>query len=778
VEQRARDLLGRMTLQEKVAQLGCVWAQALVEKGQFSAGRAKQALRWGTGQVTRIGSSTGLRPRESAAFTNRIQRWLREETRLGIPCLVHEESTAGLCARDADQLPQALGLAASFDPERVEQAARLIREQMLAVGARQTLAPVLDVARDPRWGRVEETYGEDPYLVSRMGVAFVRGLQGPSLREGVVATGKHFLGYGLSEGGHNHKPVHLGPRELREVFARPFAAAIQEAGLASVMNAYSEVDGLPCGASPEILDDLLRGELGFQGTVVADYFTTALLIASHRVAGDKAQAARLALEAGLDVELPALDCYAELPGLVESGALDPGLVDRSVLRVLRQKLELGLFERPFVEEGAAPRLYQSSRARQLARQLARESLVLLRNQGELLPLSPDLDCIAVLGPAADDVRLLQGDYHYPAHLEMSYLRAGEAAAAPPPDPEQSRFEPGPYFPPTITPLEGIRTAVSEGCELLCARGCDVLDPDPAGIEEAVQLARRAQVAVLCVGGRSGLVPRCTVGEFRDAAGLGLPGVQQQLVEAVVATGTPTVVVVISGRVHALPWIAEHVPALLMAWVPGEEGGAALADVLFGEAAPSGRLPVTLPRSAGQVPLYHYRRWSTGPLLGSFSADYTDQPATPLFAFGHGLSYTRFSYEALELSAEHTAADQPLWISCRIRNAGSREGEEVVQLYVQDPLATVTRPIQQLAGFARVALRPGEGRRVRFRLDPSQLAFYDRRMTLVVEPGEVRVWVGAASDDLRLSGSFRIDGSLRELRPQQVVPTAVEIGDGD
>jgi beta-glucosidase len=772
VAARADDLLGRMTLAEKVAQLGGVWSTALVEGERFSEARARALLANGAGEVTRIGGSTGLRPGEVAAFTNEIQRWLVANTRLGIPAIVHEESTGGLTARDADQFPHGIALASTWDPELAREVGEVIRAQMTAVGARHTLAPVLDVARDPRWGRVEETYGEDPYLASRIGVGYVRGVQGDDLRGGVAATGKHFLGYGLSEGGHNHKPAHIGPRELREVYARPFLAAIREAGLRTVMNAYNEVDGLPCGGSAEILDDLLRGEIGFDGLVAADYFTTALLIASHRVAADKREAAKMALEAGLDVELPALDCYAELASLVADGSLAVATIDRSVARVLRLKLELGLFEEPFVDPDAAPRVYQTGATRELARRAARQSIVLLRNEGALLPLARDLHRIAVLGPAADDVRLLEGDYHYPAHLEIIYRR-GAGAGGILPRADEVAFRPGPYFPPTVTPLAGIRAAAASSTEVVHARGCGVASEDDTGVPEAVALARGADVAVVCVGGRSGLVAGCTSGEFRDAASLDLTGLQERLALAVAATGTPTVVVLLNGRVLSIPRLAERVPAIVEAWLPGEEAGHAIADVLFGIANPSGRLPVSMPRHVGQVPIYHSRKWASGKVM-LFDADYVDLASTPLFPFGHGLSYTRFAYEALAISPASAPAGAPIEIGFTVRNAGDRPGAEVAQLYVQDVVASVTRPLRQLAGFARVELAPGEARRVHLTLDASQLAFYDRAMRFAVEPGEFRVRIGASSDDVRLDGSFTYTGARRELDPRAILPTAVRV----
>jgi beta-glucosidase len=750
--ERASDLVAVMTLDEKLAQLGCVWSTGLVADGAFSEARAAQRLRHGTGHVTRIGASTGLRPGESAAFANRIQRYLRERTRLSIPAIVHEESCAGFTARGATQFPQAIGLASSFDPELVESVAGVIRQQMMAVGARQTLAPVLDVTRDPRWGRTEETYGESPYLTSRIGVAYVRGMQTDELREGVAATGKHFLAYGFSEGGLNHAPAHLGARELREVAAAPFAAVIREAGLASMMNAYNEVDGLPCAGSAAILDGLLRDELGFEGVVVADYFAVRLLADFHRTAADKREAACQALRAGLDVELPALDCYgAPLRSALESGELGIELVDRSVERLLRLKFELGVFEDPFVDEAHAPSVFDTSQQRELARRAARESIVLLKNEGALLPLAPDLGTLALIGPGAGDVRVLQGDYSYPAHLEMIYEnprrprasqdllpRSAQASTTPGGAADAApAFEPGPYTVPMVSLLEGIRAAVAPGTEVVHARGCGITGDEREGFTEAVEAARRASVAVVALGGKSGLTPSCTSGEFRDAADLGLPGVQQLLLEAVVATGTPT----------------------------------ALAEILFGVASPSGRLPISLPRSAGQVPVHHDHKSGGG--RSQMLGDYTDMPTSPLFPFGHGLTYTRFEYADLDVT-EAPAVEESLEVSLSLANVGDRAGEEIAQLYLCDVVASVTRPVKQLVGFVRVALEPGQRRRVSFEVDPSQLAFYDAGMRLLVEPGELRVMVGSSAADIRLEASVETRGKPISFDAFVRHPTRVEI----
>jgi beta-glucosidase len=773
-DERVADLLARMTLEEKVAQLGGVWVTELVRGDRFDAAAAREKLRNGTGHVTRIGASTGLGPRGNAELANAIQRVLVEETRLGVPAVIHEESTGGFCARGATQFPQAIGLASTWDPALVERVAGVIREQMRAVGARHTLAPVLDVARDPRWGRLEETYGEDPYLCGVLGTAYVRGLQTADLASGVVCTGKHFLAYGLSEGGMNHAPVQLGPRELREVFAEPFAAAIRDAGLASMMNAYNSIDGLPCAGSHAILTGLLRDELGFDGVVVADYFAVLLLQLAHRTAADKADAARQALEAGLDVELPALDCYAALAGLVRAGRVDEALVDRSLRRALAQKIRLGLFERPYVDAGAAPEAFDTPAQRALAREAAAGSICLLTNDG-VLPLRPDLRRLAVIGPAADDPRLLQGDYHYPAHLEIIYLGAeGHAGAARESDrsflPEAGgAFAPGPHFTPHVTPLAALRAALPQAT-VVHERGCDVSDPDPGGIAAAADAARAADVAVVCVGGRSGLTKACTVGEARDATDLGLTGAQQLLVDAVIATGTPAVVVLIDGRAHALPEIAARAAALVVAWLPGEEGGAGLADVLTGAVDPAGRLPVSLPRSVGQIPMYHGHRAGGG--RAAFHGDYADGPTTPLFPFGHGLSYTTFAWSALRVTAATTA--DLVDVALDVTNTGTRPGNEVVQMYVRDEVASVARPDRQLVGFARVPLVPGERRTVRFRVHPSRLAFYDPAMRFVVEPGGLRVMAGASAADVRLEATVTLGGAVAEYRQAAIVPTRVTI----
>jgi beta-glucosidase len=770
IEDRVESLLAEMTLDEKIAQLGCLWSTALIGKGGFDAELAAEKMQHGIGQITRIGASTGLRPQESAALMNAIQKVAIERTRLGIPVIVHEETVGGFCHRDATVFPQGLGLAATWNPTLLKEVAQVIRTQMLAVGARHGLAPVLDVARDPRWGRVEETYGEDPVLSGTLGVAYVQGLQSDDLSRGVAATGKHFLAYANPIGGRNCAPINVGPRELREVYAEPFSAVIRDAGLVTIMNSYSSVDGLPCAGSPAILTDLLRGELGFSGAVVADYFAVSLLKTHHFVAADDADAARQALLAGMDMELPSLDCFPALKTEVEAGRVPLEAIDMAARRVLRLKFQLGLFEQPYVDAESASAVFQTPEQRKLARQAATESTILLKNDG-ILPLSPSVKRVAVIGPGADDQRLLQGDYHYPAHLEIIYLAPQSRSDITEFLPESGgAFAPGPYFTPHITPLAGLRAALPQDVEISYAKGCEVLGDDRSGFAEAVQIANASDVAVVVVAGKSGLFRPVTVGEGNDATDLALTGVQHALVDAIADTGKPLVVVVLSGRVHTLARVAERANALLQLFPAGEEGGNGLADVLTGKVSPSGRLPVSLPLSLGQVPNYLGMR--AGGDRTFFFGDYSDSPTAPLFPFGHGLSYTSFSYRDLAVQATDTT--QSVSISITVSNTGECSGDEVVQLYYRDEVASVARPIRMLLGFTRVSLAPGQSRRITFTVHPSRLAFYDAHMRFVSEPGAFSFYVGASSQDIRAEQKVTLDGGVSEYHQREIVATQVRI----
>ena len=766
VDERVADLLSRMTFEEKVAQLGCVHAADLAQGLEFDESAASARIARGIGQVARSAVLYGRAcPRDVARFNNALQRFLREKTRLGIPAIVHEECCAGFMARRATCFPQIIGLASTFQPELAQEMTQAIRRQMRAVGAHLGLAPVLDVVRDPRYGRVEETFGEDPYLAAAMGLAYIRGLQGADGR-GVLATGKHFVGYGMPEGGLNWAPSHITPRELAKVYLFPFEAAVKEGKVGAIMNAYQEIDGIPCAANRELLRNLLRLDWRFEGVVVSDYNAIPMLATYHLVAKDKEDAACQALVAGIDVELPEVDCYGEpLLNAVRRGRVSVTLVEEAVRRILRQKFELGLFENPFVDEATAEAAFDTPEDRALARRIAEQSLVLLRNEGGLLPLPRDVESIAVIGPNAHSLRNLHGDYHFAAHIEvlrefgrLSPEQLAQMMPPPPPDADPMEAEAILYrehYTPFVSILEGIRELVSPATKVIYAKGCDIMGEDRSGFAEAIAAARSAKVAIVVVGERAGLASDCTSGEFRDRASLGLPGVQEELVRAIVETGTPTVVVLVNGRPLAIPWIAEHAGAILEAWFPGEEGGRAVAAALFGLVNPGGKLPMSFPRSVGQVPVFYSHKPSGG---RSFpTGHYVDLSAEPLFPFGHGLSYTRFAYEALSVEPAEAPPTGQVHISFWVQNVGERAGDEVAQLYLQDKVASVTRPVKQLRRFARLHLEPAERKLVRFTLDVRELAFYDREMRYVVEPGEVAVYVGSSSQDIRLTGSFTITG---------------------
>jgi len=724
VSDRVRALHARMTLEEKLAQIVGYWIdqngtvapmQSEMAAGQKPSGQLPEITRHGIGHYTRVYGTRPVDPVERAAWLWAEQRRLKRETRLGIPALVHEECLTGLAAWQAATYPTPLAWGASFDPELVEEMGRAIGESMRELGIHQGLAPVLDVIGDPRWGRVEECIGEDPYLVGTVGTAYVRGLQDA----GVHATLKHFVAYSASVAGRNHAPVSAGPRELADVYLPPFEMAIRDGGARSVMNSYVDIDGVPVASSTELLTDLLREQWGFDGVVVADYFAVAFLEVMHRIAADRGEAAALSLEAGIDVELPTGDAYLEpLAQRLRDGLVDERLVDRAVLRALAQKEELGLLDDDAYEDEPPTHVdLDSPHHRELARRLAQESLVLLSNDG-VLPLRREAR-VAILGPNAARPEALMGCYSFPNHVLAHHpgLPMG--------------FE--------IRSVQEALTAALGDAAVTYARGCDVEGDDTSGFDEAVAAASAADVAVVVVGDQAGLFGRGTVGEGNDVQSLDLPGVQRELVEAVVATGTPVVMVLVTGRPYAIGWALDGTgprpAAVLQTFFPGEGGGDAIADVLTGAANPSGRLPVSLPRAAGAQP-YRYLH----PVLGGPS-DVTTTDPTPVRPFGFGLSYTTFAYRDLVVDPTVDAGGV-FEASVTVENTGSVAGCDTVQLYGRDLLGSIPRPVAQLLGYARVDLAPGERRRVTFRVPTTRLAFSDRRTVRVVEPGDVHVWVAS------------------------------------
>lgn len=745
-DERADDLLGRMTLDEKLAQLGSAWSFQMLSGDDFSPERAMEICQHGLGQVTRITGASNLDSKAAARMANRIQTTLIEETRLGIPAIVHEEICSGVMARGSTIYPQAIGVAATFEPELNRRLADAMRIQMRAVGAHQGLSPVLDLTRDPRWGRTEETYGEDPYLVARMGTEFVKGLQTEHLGEGVIATAKHFVGYGAPEGGMNWAPAHIGARELREVYLHPFEAAVVEGGVRSVMNGYHELDGVPCAANGQLMNGLLRDTWGFDGIIVSDYFAVDQLNVYHRLAADKVEAAAVALTAGIDTELPSTDCYGKpLAKAVEDGLIAMETVDEAVRRTLRLKFELGLFESPYVDESAAEAT--TSAQRDLAGEVARKSIVLLSNDGTL-PLAPEAN-IAVIGPNADNARNLFGDYSYPAHIESLLEMRDKHNVFEIPIPDDVGFKE--ITDETSSILDALRSEF--GDSVTYAKGCSVNDSDTTGFAEAVRLARAADVVILMVGDKAGLTRDCTSGEGRDRSSLDLPGVQEDLVRAVIETGTPVVTVLVVGRPCGSEFLHQNSSAVVLAWLPGEEGGAAVADVIAGRFNPGGKLPMTFPRTVGQVPIYYGHKISGG--RSHWQGDYVDGPTSPLYPFGFGLSYTTFDIDDAEIETPSIGEGESVRVRVSLRNIGEMAGEEVVQVYVRDSEASVTRPVLELKSFARVGLDAGRSMTVQFEVPIGQLGFYDQDLQYVVEDGEIEVLVGTSSADLVSAGHVEL-----------------------
>jgi len=768
MQQRLDDLLSRMDLDEKLAQIGSYWIYELQSKGELDLQKISCLLQHGIGQITRPAGASTLDPASTAKAVNRLQKFLIENTRLGIPAIVHEECCSGAMVLGGTAFPQMIGLASTFQPELAEQMTAVIRAQLLAIGARQGLAPVLDVARDPRWGRIEETFGEDATLVSHFGMAYVRGLQGKNLSQGVMATAKHFIGHSFSQGGLNCGPVHLGRNDLYNVYLAPFQAAIRDAGLASIMNAYPELDGEVVAASHRILTDLLRGALGFTGVVVSDYRAIDMIHSYHFAAADKATAACMALEAGIDVELPTVSCYGgELKGALAAGKIDLATVDMAVRRHLQKKFELGLFEQPYVDEGSVIELFETQAQRELARKIARQSIVLLKNDG-LLPFKKTVGVLAVIGPNAHNGRNQLGDYSYAAGIDLVAQRA----------PENLQFVEidegalATHDIRIITLLEGIQAAVSPATKVLYSRGCDNLDEDASGLDEAVNTASQADAVILVLGDRSGLLPSCTCGETRDSVDLHLPGCQEELAKAVIATGKPVAVVLVNGRPFAMSWLAEHANAILEAWLPGEEGGTAAAEMLFGDANPGGKLPVTFPRHVGQIPIFYDHKPSG--MKSNWYVDYVSELVTPLYPFGHGLSYTTFGYSGLVIHKKQATLGESVDISLKVKNSGDSAGDEVVQLYVRQEFASTPRPVKELKGYVRLALQPGESKSVIFHLPVDQLAFYDTNLDLVLEPGRILVMLGSSSEDIRLDGEFELCGAGKMQVDRRVFVTEVTV----
>jgi len=739
VEQRVEDLLARMTQEEKIAQITAVWiakAKVLTSTGAFDPVKARQLYPAGIGQFTRPSDLKGgdnpfekpLRDaRQTAELTNAIQRYSTRETRLGIPTLFHEEALHGFAARGATSFPQSIALASTWDPALLTKVFSVAGREVRATGSTLVLAPVVDVARDPRWGRIEETYGEDPYLVSELGVAAVRGFQGDTLPlapDKVFATLKHMTGHGQPESGTNVGPANISERVLREFFFPPFAAAIARANAMNVMASYNEIDGVPSHANYWLLHDILRGEMAFKGAVVSDYEGVEQIARLHFVEPDLVGAAARAMNAGVDFNLPDGESYAKLPEALAAGKVTQAQIDVAVRRMLRLKFMSGLFEKPFVDVKYAEQITGNAEARALAAEAARKAVVLLKNDGTLPLRADSLKTLAVIGPNADRVEL--GGYsNVPKQV--------------------------------ITVLAGIKAKLGEKVRVVTAPGTRFTDSgdwytdkvvlakpedNRRSIQEAVQVARGADVIVLVIGGSSATSREGWAGNhLGDRDSISLLGEQSELADAMFALGKPVVAVLINGQPLSTPQLAAKANALVEGWYLGQEGGTAMADILFGDANPGGKLPVTIPRSIGQLPLFYSHKPTA-------RRGYLFSESDPLFPFGYGLSYSKFRINEPKLSASTIRPDGSVTVSAEVLNEGPVAGDEVVQLYVRDVVSSVTRPVKELKAFKRVSLSPGGATTVKFDLTSDALAMWNIDMQRVVEPGEFQIMVGPNSVDLK------------------------------
>ncbi len=745
---RVKDLLARMTLEEKAAQMMCLWQEKTTKlldaNGNFDLKKARAAFKkgLGLGQVGRPSDAgsvpsdagVGKNARETAELANAIQKFFIENSRLGIPVMFHEECLHGHAAIGATSFPQPIGLGATFNPDLVEKLFTMTAGETRARGAHQALTPVVDVARDARWGRVEETYGEDPFLNTQLGIAAVRGFQGDATfkdKRRVIATLKHFAAHGQPESGQNCAPVNVSERVLRETFLHPFKDAIQKGGAISVMASYNEIDGVPSHASEWLLRDVLRKEWGFKGFVVSDYYAIWELhhrpdTHGHFVAKNKKEACALAVKAGVNIEFPEPDCYLHLVELVREGVLKQRQIDDLVAPMLLWKFKMGLFDDPYVDPGIAAQIVGCDANRKLALQAARETITLLKNENNLAPLDPaKLKTIAVIGPNAN--RSLLGGYSgVPKH--------------------------------NVTVLEGIKSKVGARVKVLHSEGCritvggswnqDEVVPgnpieDRKQIAEAVKVARQADVIVLAMGGNEQTSREAwNLKHMGDRTNLDLIGRQDELVQAMLATGKPVIVFLFNGRPLSINYVAENVPVIFECWYLGQETGHAVADVLFGDFNPGGKLPISFPRSAGHLPVFY--NYKPSARRGYLFAD-----VSPLFAFGHGLSYTNFEFKHVRLKKRKIGLHDSTHVLVDVKNTGKRTGTETVQLYIRDLASSVTRPVKELKGFEKISLPPGGVKTVSLEITPDSLAFYDVKMKYVVEPGEFEIMVGNSSRDVDL-----------------------------
>lgn len=779
IDSRVKDLLKRMTLEEKIAQLQTVWEQRQqleTEAGLFTDAKAKELIGQGVGQVARpaenkIQLTPNKSPEQTVVFVNAVQQWLIENTRLGIPAIFHEEALHGHSGRNATSFPQAIALASTWDPQLLKEIYTVTAQEIRRRGGTQALTPILDVARDPRWGRIEETMGEDPYLIAAMGVAGIQGFQGDAPgrigSDRVIATLKHLAGHGEPTGGLNIAPTPVGERTLREVFLFPFEAAVKLGGARSVMASYNEIDGVPSHANAKLLNDILRNEWGFDGVVVSDYFAIRELLTRHGLTDSKAEAARLALISGVDVEMPDGDTYKLLGQLVKEGKLKESVIDRAVARVLHEKFLLGLFEHPYVDAHGIDDFIGNDQHRALAQRAAEKAMVLLKNDKQLLPLDKTkLKSVALIGPHVHEVLL--GGYSDVPKQTVSILQGLREYLG---DAVKVNYAQGTLLTiETWTPGADSIAANTRAKERWHTDAVVLATAENTRgmIDKAVAAARQSDVAIVVVGDNEATSREAWVEtHLGDRTSLDLLGEQQALVDAVLATGKPTVVLLINGRPLAISKIAKEAPAIIEGWYLGQETGRAVARVLFGEVNPGGKLPVSIPRSVGHIPVYYNHKPTA-------KRGYAFSETTALYPFGYGLSYTDFTYSDLQINKTTAGAGDEIQISMKITNSGKRDGDEVVQLYIRDPIASLTRPVKELKGFQRVSLKAKESAQIQFTLSVNQLGFYDQQMNYIVEPGKIELMLGSSSADIRLNGEFTISGKTTDVGKNKVYLTPTQI----
>ena len=800
VEARVEDLLSRMTLEEKAAQLCGDLAASFIVDGKLSHEALVEKFKDGHGRITQYSLVGLVSPKQIAEITNQLQDFFVNETRLGIPVALQSENLCGYPGAGGTLFPAQINVGATWEPELAEEMSSIIGQESRAVGITSAMSPVIDVSRDPRWGRTYETYGEDQYLISQMGIHYVSGMQ----NQGVSCIAKHFLGYAETQAGLNTATTRLNDRELYEVFATPFEAADKEAGLDAMMANYAEIDGLPVIDNKKIARDLLRDQMEFEGMLTSDGAAVLKSYNYFKVADSYYEAGLLAKKAGCDTEIPVGASFRNLPNYVKSGELDEALLDESVRRILTIKFKRGLFENPYCEIEKLEEALMNTEKEKVSRKIAQESLVLLKNDG-ILPLKKGTK-VAVIGPHADSLRYPVSGYTYPAYIEMmdaarkknadvsfngiiDEQAKAEAEEKTPKGPFDTMFEMlDQEDVKQLDDMNGVlrklharslREVLSDRFETVYAEGCDIIKTSEDGFADAVKAAEESDVVVMALGGNCGWV-NVTGGEGKDRQSLELPGVQEKLLETVAATGKPIVIVLYGPGIFSVNWAVEHVSGIIQAWMPGPFAGEVVANVLDGTANPGGKLNVTVPRSAGQIPIFYNHKNGSGYASGSdatsatiFSGGYTDGPGTPLYPFGYGLSYTEFKVENLKIGEKEVPTDGKIEVSCSVSNTGKAAGDEVVQLYQSFHGAHVVRPNKQLSGFKRVHLKPGETKQLMFHLDTAQLGYYNEEMEFVVEPGQLDIMVGTSSEDLPLKDTVTLTGKKNNVAGRRSYTCQVE-----